>query len=221
MISSTANANQYVGNGVTTNFDFGFEIFSASDVIAVVTTIATGVSQVLISGTDFAPPTASMLNIPTGGYITPLSGGPANLTVPLPSTVNITIIRQRSLLQNTDYKNQGIFYPENHEQSYDNCAMVDQYLFWRLGQVITTPLAEIPGTANLVLPPVITRALKFLSFDASGNVATTIPINPIVNTTSTLIYGLSGLSGGQQLYCTDDGQTAFWDAVHNVPVFLS
>lgn len=99
--------------------------------------------------------------------------------------------------------------------------MVDQYLFWRLGQAITTPLSEIPGTASLVLPSIVSRALKFLSFDSNGNAVTNIPVNPIINTTSTLIYGLTGLGGGQQLYCTDTGQTAFWDAVHGAPVFLS
>lgn len=42
----------------------------------------------------------------------------------------------------------------------------------------------------------------------------------ILNTNMAAIGSLSGLTGGQQLYLVDTGQTAFWDAVHNAPSWL-
>lgn len=173
MLNSSVNREDILGNGVTTVFSFPFEIFSTADLTVFATVVATGVSTVLAAGTDYTVPTAAMLNNPSGGSITPLAGGPASLTIPIPTGTTINIIRTRSLLQNVDYKNQGVFYPENHEASYDNCAMVDQYLFMLTQQSVRAPLAEAPGTYNYTLPPAVERALGFISFDINGNLVVT------------------------------------------------
>lgn len=112
-ISSTTRRNNYTGNGATATYSYGFKIFASTDLL--VTKNISGVESTLALSTDY---TVSGVGSSSGGSITLVAGV-------LTSGHKITIRRVRPLVQSTDIRNQGDFYPEVHEDSFDNATMVD------------------------------------------------------------------------------------------------
>ena len=70
--------------------------------------------------------------------------------------------------QPTDLSNQGGFYPDVINDSFDRACIQIQQLHTDTQRAITYPISD-GVTTNLEIPSVVTRANKYFVFDGSGN----------------------------------------------------
>ena len=114
-LSSTVNRVDYAGNGVTTSFAYTFRIFSKTDLKVTKRNTTTNVETPLTVDVDY---TVSGVGVSAGGTIT--------LTLALPATHKLTILRQLPITQLTDIRNQSAYYPEALEDQFDRNVMIMQ-----------------------------------------------------------------------------------------------
>lgn len=115
-VASEINHNQYVGNGVTTSFDYGFRIFKNSHLLVQVSDLDEIVTT-LVLNTDYTVTGVGS------------SGGKVVLTAPLSTGWGISIDRNLPIVQETDLRNQGTFYAETHEDAFDYLTMLIQRVY--------------------------------------------------------------------------------------------
>lgn len=130
-ISSEVSRNEYLGNGVATSFAITFPFFSSND-LKVIKRLTDGtqstldVSDYTVTGTNLILPTA------------------------LPSGEKIVILRDISFTQETEFRNQGEFYPEVVEDTVDKITMQTQQLNEKVSRSLV--LAESTGTFDPTFP---------------------------------------------------------------------
>lgn len=113
-VSTELSHEEYVGNGVTTDFDFRFRIFEGKHLIVVVADIE-GNETTLKNGTDYTI-------VGAGSY----HGGKVVLNKPLAQGWKILLERDLPVVQETDLRNQGKFFAEVHEDAFDYLTMLIQ-----------------------------------------------------------------------------------------------
>ena len=111
MTVSTTQVRNVYENPTAPTYPFTFRALSAAD-LRVTSINAAGVETVLTQGTQWR---ATVLNN-TGGTVQLLVSPPG-------SGGRIVIERVTPLVQPTDYANQGTFYPETHERSFDRLTL--------------------------------------------------------------------------------------------------
>lgn len=158
-ISSTTRLTQANGNGSTFTFPFAFKVFQASDLVVVSTVIATGVDTTLVLNSDYTVTLNADQNYNPGGNIV---FGVAPL-----STVKITITSAVPLLQPTDLSNQGGFYPDVINNSFDRSTIQIQQEHSDSSRALRAPVSDGVST-NMTIPGAALRANKYLAFDAAG-----------------------------------------------------
>lgn len=160
MISSTVNRVSINGDGVTTTpFSFNYPVLAETD-LEVTIVDASGVET---------------LKTITTHYTVVLNGSPAGatgatitfLTAP-GATEKVIINRKVPLTQGVDYVDDVDFPAETHEQALDRLTMFAQNHEEWIGRALRAPIGD--AAPDLILPPAVDRALKVLSFDASGDV---------------------------------------------------
>ncbi|EPL6587207.1 glycosyl hydrolase family 28-related protein [Proteus mirabilis] len=113
-VSTELSHEEYVGNGVTTDFDFRFRIFESKHLIVVVAD-SDGNEKTLKNGTDYTI-------VGAGSY----HGGKVVLNKPLAQGWKILLERDLPVVQETDLRNQGKFFAEVHEDAFDYLTMLIQ-----------------------------------------------------------------------------------------------
>lgn len=113
--SSTARSGPYAGNGATTEFAYAFKVLEAAH-LAVFKTSTAGVEELQVLNTHY-----------TVAGVGDDSGSVVMLTPPAAGE-KITIVRDVPLDQETDYRNQGAYYPETVEDALDKLTMAVQQL---------------------------------------------------------------------------------------------
>lgn len=113
-VSTELSHEEYVGNGVTTDFDFRFRIFESRHLIVVVAD-NDGNETTLKNGTDY-------FIVGVGSYF----GGKVVLSKPLAKDWKILLERDLPVIQETDLRNQGKFFAEVHEDAFDYLTMLIQ-----------------------------------------------------------------------------------------------
>lgn len=168
MIPANVVKNSYTGNGATAIYSFTFPVFLATDLV--VTVLDTfGAVTVLALNVDY---TVSAVPAPNGS-ITLVAG---NLT----SGNTIIIQRVRPLTQTTDIRNQGNFFPEIHEDTFDNLTMLSQQIQEQVDRALK--IAEIDSAGDLTLPLLAARKGQVLGFDpSSGNPVAVQPSSATVS----------------------------------------
>lgn len=126
-VSSAVNHQEYTGNGTTTVFPYGFRILNDSH-LAVTLSDGLGNLQYPVLGTDYL---VSGVGLVEGGNVT--------LKNPLPSGWRISLDRILPLVQETDLRNQGKFFPEIHEDAFDYLTMLIQRCDSLLGSALRKP----------------------------------------------------------------------------------
>ena len=115
-VSSTTRKLTYTGTGTVGPFAYTFRIFSDSD-LAVTTTDLAGADVVLVLDVDYTV-------TGTGAF----AGGSITLTSALTTGWTLTVERTLPLTQLTSLRNQGAYYPETIEDTFDRSRMIDQQL---------------------------------------------------------------------------------------------
>ena len=123
-LSSATSRVSYTGNGAVDTYAYTFKIFSEDDLLVTVRD-TNGVETTLTIDTDY---TVSGVGSVSGGNVVLVNSAQAWLDGDgdLKSSYVITIRRVRDLIQQTDIRNQGAFYPEIHEDQFDILTMQDQ-----------------------------------------------------------------------------------------------
>jgi hypothetical protein len=116
--------NDYTGDGNTHVYAYSYRI--TSDAHLLVTVADTdGAETTLTKTTDY---TVSGVGVKTGGNVTLVNSAQAWLTAgELKTGYDITVRHVVPLTQLTDVRNQGVYYPETHEDAFD-------YLMWAIKQ---------------------------------------------------------------------------------------
>lgn len=153
-ISNEVNRSDYTGNGSVSVYSYGFKIFAKTD-LRVTTKDLSSVETTLVVDADY---TVAGIGDTAGGSITLLAG---NLT----SGYLLTIRRLRPLTQETDIRNQGDFFPEIHEDAFDDLVMKDQTQQFDLDRALK--VSETTPLSSAVLPP--PEALKWPRWNAAGD----------------------------------------------------
>lgn len=122
-IASETNRNNYLGNGSANNYSYTFKIFNDSDLLVTVKSTL-DVETTLTLSTHY---TVSGAGSNSGGSITLVNGvfdwiNSGNLK----NGYTISVRRNLDLIQETDIRNQGEFFPEVHEDKFDYLTMIDQ-----------------------------------------------------------------------------------------------
>jgi hypothetical protein len=116
---------RYTGNGSTSVYAYSFKIFDDDDLVVTVKDTDDD-ETTLTKTTDY---TVSGVGELSGGNVTLVNNSQAWLTSgSLKSNYILTIRRRLSLIQETDIRNQGTYYPEGHENAFDKFVMMAQQL---------------------------------------------------------------------------------------------
>lgn len=169
-IASTTNRNDYTGNAATSVFAYSFRIIKNTHLKVTVRDIATPpLETTLTLTTDY---TVSGVGASSGGNLTLVNASQSWLVAGTPNlkaNFKLTIRRVVSLIQETDIRNQGDFFPEVHEDQFDLDMMAAQQQQDELGRSLRLPETESGSSAATTIPVSTERASKFLAFNASGN----------------------------------------------------
>jgi hypothetical protein len=159
-ISSDIRVVQYIGDGTVSTYDFDFKVFEKSDLVVITTNLSTGVDTTLILTTNYTVALNADQDYNAGGTITLTAGA-------LPTTQKLTISSNIPNLQPTDLSNQGGFYPDVINTSLDRATIQIQQLHDTIGRSLVSSISDDPNV-TMALPSAVTRANKYLAFDATG-----------------------------------------------------
>lgn len=163
-VSSTSSRMDYTGNGAVDTYSYNFRIFANTDLLVTVRDTS-DVETTLTLTTDY---TVTGVGSSSGGNVVLVNSAQAWLDGDgdLKSGYALTIRRVRPLTQLTDIRNQGNFYPETHEDTFDHLVMVDQQQQDELDRSMKLPETIDPSTFDTNLPA-----------DLVGNIGVSIIVN--------------------------------------------
>lgn len=162
-ILSATSRMTYTGNGGASNYSFTYKIFNEEDLLVTVRHPTTGAETELTLTTDYTVTIASNGT----GSITLVDADQAWLTGAFLTTAWVLVIRRVvDLTQETDIRNQGAFFPENHEDAFDYLMMSIQQVQDEVSRSLKVNETDDPLT--LTMPTATERASQFLGFDADG-----------------------------------------------------
>jgi hypothetical protein len=178
--SITTARKDYTGDGVTTVYAYDFPIQQTSHLrVTKATTASPPVETTLTEGVDYS---VSGAGSATGGNVT--------LTAAITNGHHLTFRRILTLNQQTDIRNQGAFFPEIHEDAFDQFVMMIMQLQEQINRALTfQPTSTKSGYT--MADPVANKALRWNStgtaielYDptAAGGIAYTAPSNPMYST---------------------------------------
>lgn len=123
-VASTTNRNDYVGNGAVDTYSYSFRIFAETDLLVTIAD-TTGDETELILTTHY---TVTGVGSSSGGNVALVNGSFDWLDSDgdLKTGYSLTIRRVRPLTQLTDIRNQGTFFPEDHEDAFDHLVFIAQ-----------------------------------------------------------------------------------------------
>lgn len=126
-VSTEISREEYTGNGVTTDFDYRFRVFSADELVVTVADTTENISTLTLN-TNYTVTGAGSR-----------TGGKVKLVNPLAVDWRISIDRDLPVTQETDIRNQGNFFPEVHEDAFDKLTMLIQQAFGVFGLALRKP----------------------------------------------------------------------------------
>jgi hypothetical protein len=124
-ISTEANRNNYTGNDSFAALPYTFRITDDDHLEVVVRLVSSGVETPLTKTTHY---TVDGVSDSGGGNVNLVNGGFAwqNADGTLKTGYKATVRLAPPITQESDYRNQGQFFGESHEDSFDLACRVDQ-----------------------------------------------------------------------------------------------
>jgi len=167
-LSSTANRDDFTGDGTTSNFLYTFKVFAATDLLLTITNIdSPPVETTLVLTTDY---TVNGVNDKDGGSIDLVDTGQAYLDGDgdLLTGFIITLRRVRPLTQITDLRNQGPYFPATVEDQFDKNVMIAQQQQEEIDRSVKNPEGLELANFDPTLPTDINTADVTLIVNSGG-----------------------------------------------------
>jgi len=133
-------AGPYTGNGSTKSFPFSFKVFSANDVVVVLTDPA-GIETTL-TGTDYTVTLNADQDTAPGGTVEKVSA--------LATDYLLTITSSVPNLQPLDLTNQGGFYPKVINAALDRLTILAQQNAEQIGRSVKVPISSSVTPDSLI-----------------------------------------------------------------------
>jgi len=160
-VQTNTNVAEFFGTGTTTVFPIGYKFNSGADLTVYLADEDTGLVSELELDSQYS---VSGAGLDGGGAVTLFSA---------PTTSQrVVVVRTVALLQLTDFRNQGKFFAETHEDAFDLLTMIVQQLKTDSILAIRAHPSDRPP---LSLPPAGTRAGKVMGFDDNGDPIAVLP----------------------------------------------
>ncbi|MHB1368678.1 MAG: phage major tropism determinant [Pseudomonadaceae bacterium] len=141
--STTRKAGPYDGNDVTTAFPFSFKVFSADDVVVVLTDPA-GIETTLTgNGTDYSVALNADQDTAPGGTVNKVSA--------LATGYLLTITSSVPNLQPLDLTNQGGFYPKVINAALDRLTILAQQNAEQISRSVKAPISSSVTPDSLIV----------------------------------------------------------------------
>jgi len=135
----------FIGNGTFNVISFNYKIVAETDLVVTISDDSGVEFPTLILGTDYSVTFVAGI---AGGSITLIDTGQdfidggGNLKNLFPGV----LLRIRPETQDTDIRNQGDFFPEVHEDTFDNLTMIDQQQQDEINRS-----AKVPATSSAIV----------------------------------------------------------------------
>lgn len=156
MTLSVGNRNEYLGNDNTKQFSYTYKIFNSQQLKVLVRNISTNEESVLEIGKDYTVDAGS-IGLDSGGSISlVVTAGRSqpylDIAGNLSSGYKIVILREVPITQPFDFRSQGQFFAESHEDSFDRQTMVSQQLDDSVKRSPKLPPTVNPEDFDVTLP---------------------------------------------------------------------
>lgn len=149
-LSSANKRNDYVGNGAASTYAYTFKITDESH-LRVTVRLTTGVETTLTLNTHY---TVTGVSDSGGGNVVLTAGAFDWLTTNLlTDDVALTIRRVVPLKQETDIRNQGVYFAEIHEDVFDYLTFIDQQQQDEIDRSLKLPETVAAAGFDTELPP--------------------------------------------------------------------
>lgn len=149
-ISSTTSRMDYTGNGAVDTYPYSYKIFANTD-LRVTVKDTDDVETTLTLATDY---TVTGVGRSSGGNVVLVNSAQDWLDGDgdLLSGYILTIRRVRPIKQLTDIRNQGAFYPEVHEDTFDSLVMIGQQQQDEIDRSMKLSETSDPDDFSTVMP---------------------------------------------------------------------
>lgn len=167
-ISSESSRVDYTGNGTQSVFPYSFKIFNEDDLTITVRNTTSGVETTLVKPTDY---TVDGVGETSGGNVTLVDASQAWLDGDgdLDTGYVMTIRRAPDLVQETDIRNQGSYYPEGIENQFDKQTFIDQKQQDEINRSMKLPETIPDSSFDPTLPTDIGTADSAIVTNATGD----------------------------------------------------
>ena len=157
-VSSAINRVSYVGNGSVDTYSYTFRIFDEDDLRITVRDL-NGLETQLTKTTHYTVTGVGNLN---GGSVVLVNGAFDWVDVDgdLKTDYVISIRRVMQVVQETDIRNQGQFFPETHEDVFDKLVMIDQAQQDELDRSVKLPETVSPSDFDTKMPAAIVNPVN-------------------------------------------------------------
>lgn len=158
----------YVGNGAVDTYSYTFKVFDQGDLLVTVSDLSS-VETTLAIGTDY---TVTGVGETSGGSVALVNASQAWLDAggDLLTGFTLTIRRVSDLVQGTDIRNNGDFYPETHEDTFDKLVMLDQQQQDEIDRSVKLPETVSASDFDATLPSdILDSADKVPLMNATGD----------------------------------------------------
>lgn len=167
-IASETNRNNYVGNGAVDTYSYTFKIYDDGDLLVTVKSDL-DVESTLTLNTHYS---VTGVGESGGGSVALVNGAFDWIDAEgdLKSGYTISIRRNLALVQETDIRNQGEFFPEVHEDTFDRLTMYDQQQQDSIDRSVKLSETSDTGDFDPTLPvDIIGQVSKTIVTNATGD----------------------------------------------------
>lgn len=149
MITSDSIPTVYAGNNTATVFPYLFPVTDKTYIEIVRTNADTTVTPLVVD-VDYTVNGVGNTDSSTWTILYPISGSP------MPTGVSISIVPNLPLVQETNYSNQGGYFPKTVESSLDFLTIIAQQQKEAISRCIQVPL----GTTEVIAPADLVAAVE-------------------------------------------------------------
>lgn len=158
--------NDADADGTTATYGYNFKIFLASQLQVVISDNVLLIPDVtLVLGVDYNVTGAGL----SGGSVVLVNGTGLLVGGVLPINKHIAIIRNVTLTQGRDLRNQGKYFPEYIEDALDYVTFIAQQQQDQINRALKVANSQATDANTLVFPSVASRANQLLGFNAQGD----------------------------------------------------